>query len=231
MRSNGWLKYLPSRLHVRSRRSEYARLSVALCGGTALVALAALAGCKSKESASAVDTTAVVAGVSAVQAGDVSASPALPTHTPDANIAALVDEANAADSALAAAALPKLAEPAAKQFARLMIGEHHALHLQGLQVEQQQGITPQLPDPDPFKPAVEAETAALRSLPRGQAYDSTYIAHEIGIHRAVIDWAGQPQNQPTNAAYRELLTRAAPVLQRHLDHAVAVQGTLRNGVS
>ncbi len=206
MRSHRWSKYLP-------------------------VVLVALAGCSAREGHAAVDTSGA-SGIPAVKAApDSSPTPAAAPHTSDANIAALVDGANAGDSALAAQALPKLTASVAKSFARLMIGEHHALHVQSLQVERQQGITPQPPTPDPFEPAVEGEMNALRSLSPGAAYDSTYIAHEIGIHRAVIDWAGQPQNQPTNAAYRELLTRAGPVLQKHLDQALAAQNKLRRSVS
>src|SRR4029077_14640254 len=85
----------------------------------------------------------------------------------DANIAALVDEVNAADSMLAAAALPKLTSPGARNFAKLMIGEHHGLHVKGIQLEKAQNITPALPATDPFKPAVGAEQSALASLAKG----------------------------------------------------------------
>lgn len=142
----------------------------------------------------------------------------------DANIAALVDEANMGDSTLAASALPKLTSTGAKNFAKLMMGEHHAIHVQGLQVEKAQNITPVLPTPDPFVPAVEAEKTALSSMPKGAAYDSTYIAHEVGIHQAVIDWAGK--NTPQNAAYQQYLKTAGPVYQKHLDHALALQKTM-----
>jgi putative membrane protein len=139
----------------------------------------------------------------------------------DANIAALLDEANAGDSALGAAAMAKLSSTDAKNFARLMMGEHHALHLEGLSVEAAQHITPQLPSPDPFKPAVESEQTALSSMAKGKGYDSTYIAHEIGIHQAVISWAGTIT--PQNVGLQDYVKKAGPVLQKHLEEARAVQ--------
>jgi predicted outer membrane protein len=144
----------------------------------------------------------------------------------DANIAALINEANVADSSLAATALPKLTDPDVQAFAKQMMGQHHQLHVEGLKVAQEQNITPQLPSPDPFKPAVEAEQKALSSLEPGPAYDSTYIAHEIAIHRAVIDWVGQPEHQPENQAYQQYLKSAGPVLQSHLEEAMALQKKL-----
>lgn len=142
-------------------------------------------------------------------------------HLSDANIAALIDEANAGDSALGAAALPKLTDRGPRDFARLMEGEHHALHVEGLDVERAEHITPELPSPDPFRPAVDAERETLSAMPKGRAYDSTYISHEVAIHRAVIHWVGG--HLPANAAYRRYVSAAGPVLQKHLRDAEAIQ--------
>lgn len=195
-------------------------------GLTTLAACVVLGGCKAKEGAATDTTSAMTANDTMggmAKAGDTMAA-AGGAALSDANIAALVNEANMGDSALAASALPKLTSTGAKNFARLMMGEHHAIHVQGLQVEKAQNITPQLPAQDPFKPAVEAEQTALGSMPKGAAFDSTYIAHEIGIHQAVIDWAGK--NTPQNAAYQEYLKTAGPVYQKHLDHALTLQKTM-----
>ena len=54
------------------------------------------------------------------------ASPANAPYT-DANIVALLDEANKADSSAGKFALGKAADPGVKAFAKLMMGEHHAL--------------------------------------------------------------------------------------------------------
>lgn len=198
---------------------------VAIARYTGLATLATcvvLGGCKSKDQ-SATDTAAAVSPTSTMS--DTSAAGAATAAAPavmtDANIAALVDEANMGDSALAAAALPNLTSTGAKNFAKLMMGEHHAYHVAGLKVEKDQKITPELPAVDPFKPAVDAEQTALASMSKGSAYDSTYISHEVGIHQAVIGWLGQ--NTPQNVAYQNYLKTGLPVLQKHLDLALKLQ--------
>lgn len=202
------------------------RIGLSRCVGlTTLAACVAVFGCKSKDTAATTDSTSAV-GTTTGAVSDTSAmagaakasdSTAANGAMSDANIAALVDEVNVADSTLAAAALPKLTSTGAKNFAKLMMGEHHAAHVQGLQVEKAQNITPQLPANDPFKAAVGDEQSALSSMSKGAAYDSTYIAHEAGIHQAVLDWAGK--NPPQNAAYQKYMKTVGSVVQKHLHDA------------
>lgn len=187
---------------------------------------AAAAGCKGKDAGTAADTSAASAMKMPDSATSAANAPAAPTLT-DANIAGLVDEVNVADSTLAAAALPKLTSADARRFAKLMMGEHHALHVKGLQLEKAQKLAPELPATDPFKPAVAAEQSALGALAKGAAYDSTYIAHEVGIHQAVIEWQGA--NTPQNPALRDYMKNAKAVIQKHLDDALAAQSKLGGG--
>lgn len=193
---------------------------------TVLTLSITLAGCKSKEPATT-DTTAA----STMAAPDTSAmgaaNGAVAASLTDANIAGLVDEVNVADSTLAAAALPKLTNSGAKNFAKLMMGEHHGLHNKGLQLEKAEKITPELPASDPFKAAVGAEQSALSPLPKGNAYDSTYIANEVGIHQAVIEWQGK--NTAQNAALKSYLDAAKSVYQRHLDVGLSLLTKLSGG--
>lgn len=196
------------------------------------VALAALAasvvvvGCKAKEKA-ATDTTAATAMATHDTSTMAAANGAVSAALTDANIAALLDEANGGDSALAAAALPKLTNTGVRNFAKMMMGEHHGLRVKGVEVFKAQNITPALPATDPFKPAVEAESNALSKLAKGAAYDSTYIANEVGIHQAVIEWAGK--NPAQNAGLQQYIKDAAPTLQKHLDSALDLQTKLRGG--
>jgi predicted outer membrane protein len=189
-----------------------------------LAAGCALAGCKGKDSAAAAESTAAMTRIPDTTA--VTAPPA-PAPLSDANIAGLVDEVNVADSTLAAAALPKLTDKSARDFAKLMMGEHHGLHIKGLQIEKAQKLTPEVPADDPFKPAVGAEQSALAPLPKGKSYDSTYIAHELGIHQAVLEWSGK--NTPQNSALQGYMKSAKDVIQRHIDHALAAQTKLGGG--
>jgi len=64
-------------------------------------------------------------------------------------------------------------------------------------------------------------------MAKGPAYDSTYIANEVGIHQAVIEWQGN--NTPQNPALREDMKNAKAVYQRHLDAGLAEETKLGGG--
>jgi predicted outer membrane protein len=198
--------------------------------GLSLVAVTwvALSGCKAKETGATADTTSAAMSPAPADTSAASQSAATPATTAltDANIVALLDEANMADSALGASALPKATSASVKSFARLMMGEHHALRVMGQDLAKKQSITPQLPTDDPFTKAVQDEQAALDAAPKGHAFDSTYIDHEIGIHQAVMGWAGTAEAQAQNQALKDLIKAAGPILQKHLDRAQAAQKEL-----
>jgi putative membrane protein len=144
----------------------------------------------------------------------------------DANIVALLDEANQADSASGAYAFGKASNPEVKAFAQLMMGEHHALRLQGQQLAKKLNVTPQLPANDPLKPAAEAEMAALKAAPKGPAFDRTYIDQEVAIHKAVLDLAEQAHGAAQNPELKALIEKAKPVIEKHRDRAEELQKKL-----
>ncbi len=156
---------------------------------------------------------------------DDTAGPAAAGLT-DANIVALLDEANQADSAAGAYAIGKAANPEVKAFAKLMMGEHHALRLQGQQLAKKLNVTPQLPANDPLKPAAEAEMAALKAAPKGPQFDRTYIEQEIAIHKAVLDLAEQAHGAAQNQELKALIEQAKPVIEKHLERAEEIQKKL-----
>src|SRR5206468_601160 len=93
----------------------------------------------------------------------------------DPNIVALLDEANKADSAAGAFAVGKATSPGVKSFAKMMMGEHHALRVQGQALAKKLNVTPEAPADDPVKTAGSSEMAALHSAAKGAGFDSTYI--------------------------------------------------------
>jgi putative membrane protein len=154
------------------------------------------------------------------------AQPGQPAALSDANIVALLDEANMADSASGHYAASKATNPDVKAFAKLMMGEHHALRAQGQQLAKRLGVTPQMPADDPLKPAAQSEMTALKGAAKGAAFDRTYIEQEIGIHKAVLDLAGKAHDAAQNAELKKLIEQAGPVIQKHLDHAEQIQKKL-----
>lgn len=201
--------------------------------GVALALTVALGGCGDRRgaanggetgsagSASSADTAA--AGMAADTGSMAAASAGALT---DANIVALLDEANKADSAAGALALPKATSPAVKQFAKLMMSEHHALRVEGQQVAKKAQITPSAPANDPLAPLAQQETSILQSTPKGPQFDRAYIEQEIGAHRAVNNMLDQAKSAAKNDQLKAAIEKAQPVVQKHLKMAESIQKKL-----
>jgi putative membrane protein len=209
---------------VASQR-RYRRLIVA-----ASMTLLVMGGCKGRQDSTtgsragetpSSDTTMAMSGQT-----DTASNAAASGGLTDANIVALLDEANMADSAAGAYALKKATDPAVKSFARLMMGEHHALRAQGQQLAKRLNVTPELPANDPLKPAAQAEMTALKAAPKGAQFDRTYIEQEIGIHKAVIDVAEKGHDAAQNQELKQLIEQAKPVIEKHLKQAENIQKKL-----
>jgi putative membrane protein len=144
----------------------------------------------------------------------------------DPNIVALLDEANKADSAAGALALTKATSPAVKQFAKLMMTDHHALRVQGQQLAKKAQITPSAPANDPLAPLAQQETSTLQSTPKGAQFDRAYIEQEVAVHRAVNDLLDQAKSAAQNDQLKALIEKAQPVVQKHLNMAESIQKKL-----
>jgi predicted outer membrane protein len=115
---------------------------------TLAIAAFALAACSKKDN-SAVDTTA--ASSTSTVSADTSVAPPAPAAATwtDANIVALLDEANAADSSAGAVAATKGTAAAVREFARRMMHDHHQLRAQGAALATKLKVTPAAPSDDP----------------------------------------------------------------------------------
>jgi putative membrane protein len=154
-------------------------------------------------------------------------APAAPAELSDANIVALLDHANAADSTAGALAATKATNPQVKQFAKLMMSEHHALRKQGADLAKKLGVTPEPPANDPVTALAQSETQALQSAPKGAEFDKTYIDQEVTAHEAVLDLAGKAHDQAKNPELKALIEKAKPVIEKHLDQAKQLQQKLQ----
>src|SRR3954452_9729139 len=90
-----------------------------------------------------------------------------PAELSDANIVALLDHANAADSTAGALAATKATNPAVKQFAKLMMSEHHALRKQRADLAKKLKVTPEPPVTDPVSRLAQQETQVVRMPGKG----------------------------------------------------------------
>jgi putative membrane protein len=145
----------------------------------------------------------------------------------DANIFALLDEANAADSAAGAIAVTKATSSEVREFARRMTRDHHQLRAQGAALAKKLNITPAAPSDDPVTSMAQNETNTLNSTAKGKDFDKAYIDAEVDAHKAVLDLATKSAGQTQNSELKNLIQKAAPVVQGHLTKAESIQKTLK----
>jgi putative membrane protein len=144
----------------------------------------------------------------------------------DANIMALLDEANKADSAAGAAAAKKATSPDVKTFAKEMMIDHHKLREAGAKLAKKLNITPEPPANDPLAPAAQDESSTLQSTPKGAEFDRVYIEKEVSVHQAVKDLLDQAHRATQNKDIQQLIETATPIIGQHLDHAQRLQKKL-----
>jgi putative membrane protein len=196
-----------------------------------LVLVSMVAACESADRNVARDQSAAASAETLPDTGAPGATGGAPAATPqggltDANIVALLDAANKADSAGGAVAARKATAADVKAFARLMMSEHHALRLEGQQLAKKLGVEPKPPEKDPLAPYVAAEMKTLQSTAKGAEFDRAYIDNEVTIHQALLDLANQARVTTQTAELRGLIEKAVPVIRKHLDQATALQKKL-----
>jgi putative membrane protein len=193
---------------------------------TLAIATLAIVACSKKENYGA-DTTAASSTTSADTSAMAAGAPAPSGNWTDANIVALLDEANMADSSAGALAVTKGTASAVRDFGRRMMRDHHQLRAQGQALAKKLNITPAPPSDDPVTPAGQKEMDTLNSTAKGKDFDKAYIDAEVDVHKAVLDIATKAAGQTKNAELKNLIQKAAPVIQRHLDKAESIQKTLK----
>lgn len=166
----------------------------------------------------AVDSTGMVAADSA------------PTLT-DANIFAIMDMANANDSAGGALASTKGTSADIKSFGRQMMTDHHAMRKEGQDLARTLAVTPEPPLNDSTQAMHDSASAALKALPKGTTFDRAYIDHEVGMHQEVLNKVRSLRGLTKNAEVQGLIDKAVPKIQDHLDKATAIQRKLGGGVA
>jgi putative membrane protein len=192
--------------------------------GLALAALAGVA-CSKKESYGT-DTTAASSTVSTDTSG-MAPGAATSGNWTDENIFALLDEANMADSAAGAVAATKGTSSAVRDYGKRMSRDHHQLRAQGEALAKKLKITPAPPSDDPVMSAGQKHMDTLNSTAKGKDFDKAYIDGEVDIHKAVLDIATKAAGQTQNTQLKNLIQKAAPVIQGHLDKAESVQKSLK----
>jgi putative membrane protein len=200
----------------------------ALCAATLVAACSK--GDKSADSTGAANSTATGSAAGAgASTGASAANTAQPAQAPmsDANVLALLDEANVADSATGSIAATKGTSSQVKAFGRDMVRDHHAMRQQGMTTAKQANITPDMPSNGAnMKQQDQALADSLTSMPKGAEWDKFYIDHAVMQHQAVLTMAQDGMNAAQNSAVKTLIQQASPKVQSHLDHAKQIQSKM-----
>src|SRR6266566_8553027 len=191
---------------------------------TLAIAALAVAACRKKENYG----TDMTAAASSTVAGDTSAmaagAPAAGAGTwTDPNIFALLDEANAADSSAGAVAATKGTAAAVRDFGKRMMRDHHQLRAQGQALAKKLKITPTPPTNDNMISDSQKNMDNLNSTAKGKDFDKAYIDSEVDGHKKVLDLATKAMSQAQSTELKNLIQKAAPVIQGHLDKAESIQ--------
>jgi putative membrane protein len=175
------------------------------------------------------DTTAAASGTASGMdtTGMAASSTGTSGNMSDANIVALLDEANMADSSAGAIAATKATSSSVRDFAKRMMRDHHQLRAQGAALAKKLNVTPSAPSDDPVTSMAQNETSTLNSTAKGKDFDKAYIDAEVDAHKAVLDLATKAAAQTQTAELKNLIQKAAPVIQAHLTLAESIQKKLK----
>ena len=189
-------------------------------------AVLTMAACAKKDTGAA-DTTAASSTVSA----DTSTMAASSTSTggtwSDANILALLDEANAADSSEGAIAATKGTSAAVRNFGKQMVADHHKMRVQGEALAKKLSLTPTPPAGDNTTSDAQKEMDNLNATAKGKDFDKAYVDGQVDDHKKVLDLAVKAMAQAQSTELKNLIQKATPVVQSHLDKAESIQKTLK----
>ena len=197
----------------------------------AWLAVLSLAGCGDRDRSTMARDTAA-AGPETGMAADTASADTAGKSAPltDANIVALLDEANKADSAAGALAAEGH-QQGGEGFRPSDDGRAPRARERGQQLAKQLKVTPEPPANDPVTPLAQNETSALESTPKGPEFDRVYIEQEVAAHKAVLDLAENAHEQAQNEQLKALIEKAKPVIQKHLDQAEKIKGELGQATS
>jgi putative membrane protein len=187
----------------------------------AALSLVVLAAC-AKDDGNTTDSAAVTDTATAASATPTTGDPGLT----DANIAALLDEANMGDSTHGKIASTKGTNADVKAFGVMMMNDHHVLRKQGQDLVAKLGVTPTPPANDQLPAKAQAVGDSLNSMPKGAAWDKFYIDHEVAMHQEVLGLIDQALGAAQNAELKDLLTKARPNIEGHLKRAQDIQSKL-----
>lgn len=146
----------------------------------------------------------------------------------DANILSVISMSNSNEIGTSKLAQSKATNASVKSYANDMVKDHTAMQGDADKVAKAAGITPEPPAGagDQMKMHASQESDSLKAAAKGSAFDMAYINGQVADHQMTLDHLKQFQNSAQNAQVKDLVTKAIPKVQEHLDNAKKIQGQL-----
>lgn len=193
----------------------------------ALSLMLALSACSKKEAG--YSDTGMAAGDTGMKAGTFDTGMALAPAPAlsDANIVYILDNANMLDSVAGSVAATKGTSTDVRDFGKMMMLDHHQLRQQGQDLAKKLGVTPEAPANDDSKAQLDRAMTLLNGAAKGKDFDKAYIDNEVTYHKAVLETATAAMGVAQNAELKNLIQKAAPAIQAHLDRAQAIQSKMQ----
>lgn len=196
------------------------RTAILVLAGVALVA------CAKKDDTTA-NTSAAPSATPGIDTSAAASATAAPAGLSDANIVAILDAANASDSAWGFIAATKGTSADVRNFAKTMMRDHHALRQAGHDLANKLGVVPQAPAGDNSQAELQKYVDLLNSRAKGKDFDRAYIDHEVEYHKQVLATATKAMPAAQSTELKNLIQNAAPNIQGHLDAAEAIQKKMK----
>lgn len=211
-------------------------------GGVLLVSAGTtLAACGGNKDATTTDTASagavaapgdVAAGAGGpttpADSGAANASP-VPASTgamTDPEIVTLTQAADEGEIATSKIAQSKATNAEVRAYAQQMVREHTKMIADRNALVKAQNVTPSEAANDSSAAKAKEMVAMLEQAPKGAAFDTAYVNGQVLAHTATLAMVQKAQGAAQNAELKGALEKAAPVVQKHLDEAKALQGKL-----
>lgn len=164
--------------------------------------------------------------------GGAAATTGAPGSTPggqqsDASIFYVLDAANRLDSAAGSIAVTKGTNSEVREYGAMMARDHHRLRLDGQTLATKLAISPAAAAGDTAQAHFDKTMATLNAAAKGRDFDKAYIDHEVAYHKSVLETAVSAMAAAQNSELKNLIQKAAPVIQGHLDRAQAIRASLQ----
>ena len=145
----------------------------------------------------------------------------------DANIFYSLDRAHLIDSAAGAVAVTKGTNSEVRDYARLMMRDHHDLRQRGLELAKRVAITPEPPPNDASQARMDRTMSVLNGAAKGRDFDHAYIDNEVETHKTVLETLTAAMGAAQNADLQNMIQKAAPTILSHFDMAQSIQRKLK----